>query len=220
MEFNATSAQAGASRPRGSEEFRPPIPKGSTTIERDVWPSYLHFTSVNRYWDWGKLLFFVPSDPQVLCSLRAASRHFRERVETRWWNAQVQLAKSFVDQHVAAFFGLDVGGHEEEQEAFARQMLLWVRPLLVNQPWRAETSGLAGVTGEDVTPQAAYISLRGAMINLSHPELPSKRLVFVGVIHTQTVSQKNKSTCITIARAVSWGSLRREKKDLLAYAPL
>ncbi|CAK8985499.1 Kelch-like protein 5 [Durusdinium trenchii] len=167
MEFNATSAQAGASRPRGSEEFRPPIPKGSTTIERDVWPSYLHFTSVNRYWDWGKLLFFVPSDPQVLCSLRAASRHFRERVETRWWNAQVQLAKSFVDQHVAAFFGLDVGGHEEEQEAFARQMLLWVRPLLVNQPWRAETSGLAGVTGEDVTPQAAYISLRGAMINLS-----------------------------------------------------
>ena len=132
----------------------------------------------------------------------------------------MQLAKSFVDQHVAAFFGLDVGGHEEEQEAFARQMLLWVRPLLVNQPWRAETSGLAGVTGEDVTPQAAYISLRGAMINLSHPELPSKRLVFVGVIHTQTVSQKNKSTCITIARAVSWGSLRREKKDLLAYAPL
>lgn len=99
----------------------------------------------------------------------------------------MQLAKSFVDQHVAAFFGLDVGGHEEEQEAFARQMLLWVRPLLVNQPWRAETSGLAGVTGEDVTPQAAYISLRGAMINLSHPELPSKRLVFVGVIHTHTV---------------------------------
>ncbi|CAK9115630.1 unnamed protein product [Durusdinium trenchii] len=86
----------------------------------------------------------------------AASRHFRERVETRWWNAQVQLAKSFVDQHVAAFFGLDVGGHEEEQEAFARQMLLWaishyqVVNILITGERRDEVL-------RDVLQQARYI---------------------------------------------------------------
>ena len=194
MQFDARFVEEGPSQPRGSEEFSPAVPNESDTMDRDAqtaWAAPLDLHGVEQFdprrESWRKLLLFLPSDPQVLCSLRAASRHVRTCVETQWWNAQVQLAKSFVDQHVAAFCGPDVGGHEEEQEAFARQMLLWVRPLLVNQPWRAETSGLAGVTGEDVTPQAAYISLRGAMINLSHPELPSKRLVFVGVIHTHTV---------------------------------
>ncbi|CAK9015657.1 unnamed protein product, partial [Durusdinium trenchii] len=119
-----------------------------------------------------KVLALVPADLRLTSSLRVASRSAKERVEARWWTAQVQRVKAFVDRHANVFAddpeideeNADVT-IEEQQEAFARNILLWVKPLLKNQPWRLEGPA-ADVTGE-VTLQAAYINLRRALANLS-----------------------------------------------------
>ena len=83
--------------------------------------------------------------------------------------------KAFVDHHANLFADdpeIDEENDdvtiEEQQEAFARNILLWVKPLLVNKPWRPQPS--APGTGE-VTPQAAYINLRRAIVNLGFLEL-------------------------------------------------
>ena len=136
-----------------------------------------------------KVLALVPADLRLTSSLRVASRSAKERVEARWWTAQVQRVKAFVDRHANVFAddpeideeNADVT-IEEQQEAFARNILLWVKPLLKNQPWRLEGPA-ADVTGE-VTLQAAYINLRRALANLSHLELPLEDLFLLIVSHT------------------------------------
>ena len=91
--------------------------------------------------------------------------------------------KAFVDRHANLFADdpeideeNDAGTTEEQQEAFARNILLWVKPLLVNQPWRTDASH--GVHGDDSTLQAAYINLRRALANLGHFGLPFAQLYF------------------------------------------
>lgn len=123
-----------------------------------------------------KVLAFAPSDLLCLSWLRVVSRHAKECVEARWWKEQVKCMKGFVDAHVP-LFGDDPGRREvaELQEAFARNVLKWVKPFLVNQPWRlegpAEATGdeSVGATGE-ITPQVARMNLRRALGNLSHSE--------------------------------------------------
>ncbi|CAK9059482.1 unnamed protein product [Durusdinium trenchii] len=131
-----------------------------------------------------KVLAFVPADLQMTSSLRVASKYAKERVDTRWWTAQVQDMKAFMDGHACLFAAdpVSVEGNEdvsieEQQEAFARNILLWVKPLLVNQPWSSEVHDHEvhhddddddddDATGE-ITPRAAHINLRRAMTNLS-----------------------------------------------------
>ncbi|CAK9000838.1 Ankyrin-2 (ANK-2) (Ankyrin-B) (Brain ankyrin) [Durusdinium trenchii] len=121
-----------------------------------------------------QVLAFVPADLQMTSSLRVASQDAKERVDTRWWTAQVQCVKAFVYRHVILFADdpeiedEDVTV-EEQQETFARNILLWIKPLLVNQPWRSEVNDEEvrdDATGE-ITPQAAYRNLRTALTDLS-----------------------------------------------------
>ena len=132
-----------------------------------------------------KVLAFVPADLQMTSSLRVASQDAKERVDTRWWTAQVQCVKAFVYRHVILFADdpeiedEDVTV-EEQQETFARNILLWIKPLLVNQPWRSEVNDEEvrdDATGE-ITPQAAYRNLRTALTDLSHSELFLDRSAF------------------------------------------
>ena len=143
-----------------------------------------------------KVLAFVPADLQMTSSLRVASKYAKERVDTRWWTAQVQDMKAFMDGHACLFAAdpVSVEGNEdvsieEQQEAFARNILLWVKPLLVNQPWSSEVHDHEvhhddddDATGE-ITPRAAHINLRRAMTNLSHSELLLDCFLFACVSH-------------------------------------
>ena len=129
-----------------------------------------------------KVLALVPADLQMTSALRVANQYAKERVDTRWWTAQVQCMKAFVDGHACVFSDdpLPVEGNEdasieEQQEAFARNVFNWVRPLLKNQPWRFEAHDDA--TGE-ITPRAAHVNLRREMTNLSHSELFWTALLF------------------------------------------
>ena len=81
--------------------------------------------------------------------------------------------KAFVDDHGFLFADDPVPGVEMQQEAFARNILLWVKPLLVNQPWRAQESDCATEATDVISLRAAHINLRRAMANLGHPELHS-----------------------------------------------
>ncbi|CAK9038883.1 DUF1566 domain-containing protein [Durusdinium trenchii] len=129
-----------------------------------------------------KVLAFAPLDLPILSSVRAVSRGAKGCVEAQWWKDKAKYFKAFVDEH-ANLFADDPEMEEEEedhpemeeehedmtieeqQEAFARNILLWVKPLLVNQPWRLEDP--ADGAADEVTPQVAYMNLRRALVNLS-----------------------------------------------------
>lgn len=132
-----------------------------------------------RYWTEclvKDIIDFVPDDLQCLSSLRVASQNSKGCVEARWWKKQVRCMKDFVDQHEHLFADdPEMDEVDEQQEDFARNILLWVQPFLVNQPWRIE--GPAQPTGDsatdEVTPQAAHMNLRRALVDLSHFEQSS-----------------------------------------------
>ena len=139
-----------------------------------------------------KVLAFAPLDLPILSSVRAVSRGAKGCVEAQWWKDKAKYFKAFVDEH-ANLFADDPEMEEEEedhpemeeehedmtieeqQEAFARNILLWVKPLLVNQPWRLEDP--ADGAADEVTPQVAYMNLRRALVNLSRSELPDSFFV-------------------------------------------
>ena len=111
------------------------------------------------------------ADLRITSSLRVASRYAKECVEARWWTAQVQCMKAFVDRHANVFADDPEIDEENEdvvaqQQAFARNVQLWIDPLLVNQPWRYNPRGTAPTTLHE-----AYSNLRQDLANLSHPDL-------------------------------------------------
>ena len=132
-----------------------------------------------------KVLAFVPTDLRCLSPLRVVSRDAKDRVEARWWKEQVRNMKHFVDRH--AFLFSDHPELEEEQEhltledrltwivsgqeAFARNVLVWVKPLLLKEPWRAggaeEGGSETDAEPSKVTPQEAFGNLRRAMASLN-----------------------------------------------------
>lgn len=122
---------------------------------------------------WTHIVAFVPADVHCLSSLRVASQHAKEYVDRRWWTAQVKMMKAFVDRRADLFPQNELTEavsieDRQEAEAFARNGLLWVKPLLVNQPWKPGESADfdAGARGE-VAPQAAFFHLGGALGRLS-----------------------------------------------------
>ncbi|CAK9000394.1 Ankyrin-3 (ANK-3) (Ankyrin-G) [Durusdinium trenchii] len=113
----------------------------------------------------------APANLHITSALRVASQYAKERVDTRWWTVQVQYLKAFVERHAWLFADDPVSEEEnedmtieEQQEAFARNILLWVKPLLRNQPWRSTVHAYAS---DEVTLQAAHFNLRRALANLS-----------------------------------------------------
>ena len=120
-----------------------------------------------------RVLALVPSDLQPLSSVRLLSRDAKACVEARWWQENVKCIKSFAERH-ADLFGdepveEDEGTVEERQEAFARNILLWVKPLLVKSPWKVE--GADEDAADAATPQDAYVNLRRALATLGDTKL-------------------------------------------------
>ena len=119
-----------------------------------------------------KVLSLVPSDRQPLSSVRLLCRDAKECVEARWWQENVKCIKSFAERH-ADLFGdepveEDEGTVEGRQEAFARNILLWVKPLLVKAPWRNESADQDAA--DAATPQEAYGNLRRTLATLGDTE--------------------------------------------------
>ena len=132
-----------------------------------------------------RVIAFVPTDLRCLSPLRVVSRDAKDRVEARWWREQVRNMKHYVDQKAFLFSDHPELEDEQdnltledrltwivsEQEAFARNVLLWVNPLLLKEPWRAagaeEGASEADAEASEVTPQDAFGNLRRAMASLN-----------------------------------------------------
>ncbi|CAK9059474.1 unnamed protein product [Durusdinium trenchii] len=157
-----------------------------------------------RYWTEclvKDIIDFVPDDLQCLSSLRVASQNSKGCVEARWWKKQVRCMKDFVDQHEHLFADdPEMDEVDEQQEDFARNILLWVQPFLVNQPWRIE--GPAQPTGDsatdEVTPQAAHMNLRRALVDLSERHNDVLRDILQQARHIERYHHRHTDTLHTM----------------------